>query len=124
MLDKFINIGYYYETSEGCVDVLYEGIRKSDRVSLVYMMVVDDEIKYIGKTIQGYVRPLSYHKNPIMVDVNDGIFEACTQGKTVKVYVRKFDEPLVFEGLELDICEAYEQALISKYKPEWNNHIR
>ncbi len=124
MIDKFINIGHYYGTNEGRVDVLCEGIRKSDRVSLVYIMTVDDEIKYIGKTIQGYVRPLSYHKNKAMADVNRGILEVCMQGKSVNIYVRKFDEPLIFEGLEMDICEAYEQALISKYKPEWNNHIR
>ena len=125
MLDNFIKIGYYHLAGDGTTDVvLHEGVQKSLRVSLVYMLVVEDEIKYIGKTIQGYIRPLSYHKNKVMGDVNNGITEECSKGKIVKIYARRFDKPFVFEDLELDLCEAYEQALISKYKPEWNNHIR
>lgn len=125
MLDNFIKIGYYHLADDDVMDVvLYSGVQKSLRVSLVYMLVVDGEIKYIGKTIQGYVRPLSYHKNKVMGDVNNGITEECSKGKRVEIFARKFDKPFEYEGLELDLCEAYEQALISKYKPEWNNHIR
>ena len=125
MLDGFVKIGYYHLTEDGvCDTVLHEGVQKYLRVSLVYMFVVDEDIKYIGKTIQGYIRPLTYHKNKVMSDVNGGITEECSKGKIVKIYARKFDKPFIFEDLELDLCEAYEQALISKYKPEWNNHIR
>ena len=125
MLEGFSEIGYYHLRQDGIADVvLGEGVQKHLRLSLVYMLVVDEEIKYIGKTIQGYIRPLSYHKNRVMSDVNGGITEECSKGRIVKIYARKFDEPFMYEGLELDLCEAYEQALISRYKPQWNNHIR
>lgn len=124
MINNFIKVAQF-EIRDGILSCnVAEGVDKNRRVSLVYMMVVDDVVKYIGKTIQGFVRPLSYHKNKVMIDVNNGINETCTSGKTVEVYIRMFDTPLVFEEMELDICEAYEQALITKYKPEWNNHIR
>lgn len=124
MIDNFIFVGHYRQAWDAIQPFLNEGVDKAERVSLVYMFVVEDEIKYIGKTIQGHIRPLSYHKNNVMVDVRDGIFNACAEGGIVKIYTRRFDTPLMFEGLELDICEAYEQALITKYKPAWNNHIR
>lgn len=124
MLNDFVKIGYYHLAHDGITDVVInEGVQKYLRQSLVYMFVVDDEIKYIGKTIQGLVRPLTYHKNTVMSDVYNGINEQCSSGNKVIIYARKL-KPLTFEDLELDICEAYEQALISKYKPEWNNHIR
>jgi hypothetical protein len=124
MLDNFTKVAQF-ALQEGSVACLVnENVDKYERVSLVYMMVVNDKIKYIGKTIQGLIRPLSYHKNKVMIDVNKGINESCKAGLSVDIYCRMFYDKLEFEGLELDICEAYEQALISKYKPEWNNHIR
>jgi hypothetical protein len=124
MLDKFTHVAKFVQLNEEVQCVVNEDVDKYERVSLVYMMVVDNTIKYIGKTIQGLRRPLTYHKNLVMEDVNKGITEHCSSGKVVDVYCRRFDVPLQFEDLDLDICEAYEQALISKFKPEWNNHIR
>lgn len=125
MLNGFVKIGYYHLAQDGVADVvLHEGVKKYLRESLVYMFVVDEDIKYIGKTIQGYIRPLTYHKNKVMSDVHEGINEECSKGNKVNIYARKFNKPFLYEDLQLDLCEAYEQALISKYKPEWNNHIR
>ncbi len=124
MLDNFMKVGEFISRDGNVECIVSEGFDKNERVSLVYMMVVEDKIKYIGKTIQGLVRPLYYHKNKVMADVNNGINESCEAGLSVDIYCRMFYDTLEFEGLELDICEAYEQALISKYKPEWNNHIR
>ena len=59
-----------------------------------------------------------------MKDVKNGIAQACAQGKTVDVYARSINLMITMEDLELDVSQALEQALISKYKPEWNNHIR
>lgn len=95
-------------------------IKKSERVSLAYIMIVDNIIMYVGKTIQGYRRPLGYKSFPEMKSVYNGI----TSQKLVDVYARRFDTYYPFEGLSLDLCEAYEQALIAKYQPPWNNHIQ
>lgn len=124
MIDNFIKVASFCADGTRVDCILEDGVDRYQRISLVYMMVVEDDIRYIGKTIQGLIRPLSYHKNDVMKDVKSGIHESVNAGKQVDVYCRMFDNPLMFEGLELDICEAYEQALISKYKPAWNNHIR
>lgn len=121
--NNFINIGAYFKNENGDLDRKVEdGIRVTERVSLVYVILVNNECKYIGKTIQGFTRPLSYHKNNVMKVVLHGIREELNLGHEVKIFARKFDIKHHFEDLELDLCEAYEQALIRKYKPDWNKH--
>ena len=119
---KFQEIGeYYLEKSE--IKCIYK-VKKTERLSMVYLFEVDDEVKYIGKTIQGYIRPLSYHKNDVMITVRNGILNSCKEGQTVKIYARVEALNITIEDLELDLIESMEQALIKKYKPEWNNHIQ
>lgn len=102
----------------------YSGIKKTDKLSLVYAFVIEKKIMYIGKTIQGYTRPLSYLTNDVMVDVKNGILDALSNNYKVDIYVKTDDLTLVKDNLKIDICEGYEQALISIFKPAWNNHIR
>lgn len=98
-------------------------IKKSDKLNLVYTLLIDGECMYVGKTVQGYSRPLNYHKNEVMKDVKTGIEKAVADGKEVEVYVRTFTEPIKYEDLKLEIFLSYEMALISKYKPKWNNQM-
>lgn len=59
-----------------------------------------------------------------MDTVRQGILNACEKGETVQIFVRTEDLSIQFEGLTLDIIEALEQALIKKFRPDWNNHIQ
>lgn len=119
---EFIYIAKYINQDEKIVINVEPFIKKTERKSLVYILVVNEEIKYIGKTIQGYLRPLNYHKNDVMIDVRNGIKDTLSIHNSVEVYV--YEKPIVeFKGLELDLAEAIEQALIKKYSPKWNNHI-
>jgi hypothetical protein len=97
---------------------------RTERISLVYAFVVGDSIKYIGKTIQGYSRPFNYIKNTVMKDVQSGILETLNDEGHVDILVKTENLSHQMDDLSLDLCESYEQALISKYKPAWNNHIR
>lgn len=76
---------------------------------------------YIGKTIQGFRRPFGYHKNTIMKTVNLGISNMLNKGGKVEILVRKENVNMDMDGMQLNLIEAIEQALISKYKPAWNN---
>ena len=119
---KFKKIGRYsINKTEVFCD--YE-VKKTERLSIVYAFVVEDEIKYFGKSIQGYRRPLSYHKNHVMKTVQNGIFDCCHNNQVVDIYARKDDLEIKVDSLNLDIIEALEQALIKKYQPLWNNHIQ
>lgn len=101
-------------------------VKKTEVLSLVYAMVIDNCITYIGYTTQGYKRPLGYHKNNVMKKVKTGIENACRANKTVTIYARSTLLTHTIEDLELDISQAIEQALISQYQKLliWNSHVK
>jgi hypothetical protein len=99
-------------------------IKITDRLDLVYAFFVNEHCKYIGKTIQGYSRPASYHKNKVMKTANEGILHCLNNNLNVEILVRSHKVSIEFEGLKLNIIEPIEQALISLYNPEWNNLIQ
>ena len=45
------------------------------------------------------------------------------KGNIVKVHAKKFIDKIPYEGLILDVFEAYETALIKKCNPKWNKQI-
>jgi hypothetical protein len=94
------------------------------RKNLVYAMFIGDDLVYVGKTIAGPGRPLSYHKNDVMKNVRGGLEKATAEGLTVEVYAKSTNLVVEHEGLKLNIVEAFEQALISKYNPEWNSAVQ
>jgi len=122
--ENFYFIGKYTKGNDSEVKQITDAsIKKSDKLNLVYTLLIDGECMYVGKTVQGYSRPLNYHKNEVMKDVKAGIEEAISNGKEVEVYVRTFTEPVEYEDLKLEIFLSYEMALIGKYRPEWNKEM-
>ena len=120
---NFFKIGTFYD-GNGSVDRRTEpGVNVTTRLPIVYALVVGDQVMYIGETIQGYTRPLNYHKNEVMSDVRDGIISSVSQGLNVDVFVRTKDLEFEFEGLLLNLRVSLEAALIKKYTPPWNNKI-
>ena len=120
---KFFKIGTFYDVN-GFVDRRTEpGINVTTRLPIVYSLVAGDQVMYIGETIQGYTRPLNYHKNEVMSDVRDGIISSISRGLDVDVFVRSEDLEFEFEGLLLNLRVSLEAALIKKYLPPWNNKI-
>jgi hypothetical protein len=97
---------------------------KKERVSLVYAFVVNNKVCYFGKTVQGYIRPFTYHKNEIMKTVKKGITEHVINNCEVLIFTRPFKQQdfIMWNGLNLNIIEAVEQSLINKFNPNWNNY--
>lgn len=120
----FIKVGEYYLNSSNVDRRVHEFVKISERVDLVYAFFVDGVCTYIGKSIQGYSRPLGYHRNRVMITVLDGIKEVVENQKVVEVLVRRDNNSIVFEGLSLSLIEPIEQALTSKYLPAWNKFVR
>lgn len=119
---KFKKIGHYYLVN-GEVSCNYT-VKKTQCLVIVYAFVLGENIKYFGKSTRGYIRPLSYHKNDIMKTVRKGITDSCMNSQEVSIFARTEDLTIEFEGLELNVAESLEQALIKKFKPTWNNHIQ
>jgi hypothetical protein len=120
----FLKVGEYYLNGSNVDRRVSEFLKISERVDLVYAFFVDGVCTYIGKSIQGYSRPLGYHKNRVMNTVYDGIKEVVNNQKVVEVLVRRDNNSIVFEGLALSLIEPIEQALVSKYLPSWNKFFR
>ncbi len=107
----FKEVGKYYKKSKDEFDLEYKRGDKSkiSENGLIYVLIVDDYIKYIGVS-KRYSRPLNYHKNNVMKAVKKGIkTEVVENNKEVKVYIY---EPSPQKKLNLN-----EQ----NYKSEFNN---
>lgn len=119
---QFDKVGEYYLNDDKLPDrrVLKE-LKLNERISLVYAFFIDDVCHYIGKSIRGYNRPFNYHKNKDMATVNSGIINALNINKTVDVYARTNNVKHEIDGLNLNLIEPIERALIALYKPKWNN---
>ena len=123
MLNNFIKIGEYKSLGENPEYEQFIGKNKSKVIPVVYLFVVEDEIKYIGESRRGYSRPLSYNKNKVMLKQRKAIETILKKGKTVEVYALEIkNETTVVNGMEIEsyLAQDYEKALIKKYKPEWN----
>jgi hypothetical protein len=123
MLEHFEKIGEYFDPYKAAAYEEYIGKTKSKRKSLVYALKVDGELKYIGKTVRGANRPLTYTQNDVMVNQRDGIRNALSEGKKVEVFAMEVPkEKVEFKGtvFEVDISEDVEKKLITEHKPKWN----
>lgn len=120
----FLKVGEYYLNNSNVDRRVHEFVKISERVDLVYAFFVDGVCTYIGKSMQGYSRPLGYHRNRVMITVFDGIKEVVENQKVVEVLVRRDNNSIVFKGLSLSLIEPIEQALTSKYLPAWNKFVR
>jgi hypothetical protein len=119
----FQKIGAYHLQPDGTVK-RSSSVTVTMRKPLVYGIFCDGICKYLGKTIQGYSRPLNYHRNDVMKTVRDGIQTSLENEMSVEVYAKETNLVLHHEGLELNAVEAIEQALITRHKPEWNNFVQ
>ena len=118
---QFKKVGEYFRGEDGNVDRrASEGVKITDRLPMVYAICVDGAVCYIGETIQGYTRPLNYHRNDVMIRVRDGIRAATENEGTAEVFARTSGLDIEHEGLQLNIRQAIEIALVRKLKPAWN----
>ena len=98
------------------------------RKKLVYAFVVDDLVMYIGKTKQGFKRPLSYYRDYINSKkkraVHEGIREVISKNK-IEIFARVFEYDIKVENIEIKINPyvGVEEALINKYMLKWNKQI-
>lgn len=109
---KFRKIAEYRKGT--CIKL--DGVKITERASLCYMMVIDGLVMYVGKSKQGYSRPLRYIENNVMKHVNEGVLNA----EHVDVYVRCFEADHPFEEFILNLYSSYEEALIAHFLPPWN----
>jgi hypothetical protein len=119
----FQPIGSYHLQRDGTVHRTAT-VPVTRRRPLVYALFTEEECRYVGKTVQGYGRPLGYHKNDVMTGVRDGIRDALRAGSRVSVWAKTEGLHATHEGLELNLIEAIEHALIRRLDPAWNRQVQ
>jgi hypothetical protein len=106
------------------VDLDTESAKAED---VVYFMVVNGELKYIGYTASSLqVRINNYNSGRFGTagGTNKRLFKAVVEGDLqVELLYTKIDTVKRF-GLTVSLTRSLEYALIQKHNPEWNKKIR
>ncbi len=93
-------------------------------VGVVYLLVEDGAVVYVGETelelsarLSGYLSPGASQSTNL--HVRAGIDEALAAGRTVEVHALD-PAPVSWMGLEVELVPGIEAALIEAIGPAWN----
>jgi hypothetical protein len=119
----FVKIGEYNLVNNDLERNIITNKLLTKECKLVYAFIVDDLVMYIGKTKQGFCRPLSYHRDynnsKKSRSVHEGIREVISKSK-IEIFARVF-KPITFEKFKINPYVGVEEAIIENYRLEWNN---
>jgi len=128
MLDELTKIGFTkagsWALSEGEVTlILSSDAQASD---LLYAFVVNDVVKYLGKTsrmlktrMRGYWKPGARQSTNIRNYAR--IKKALQDGMDVSIYVLTDVAGLTYEGHAVNLADGLEPSLIQTLQPAWND---
>jgi hypothetical protein len=118
----FIRVGHW-KIRDG--QPFFELTRLMDEKRILYAFISDNEVKYIGKSIQslngrmyGYQRPGPTQKTNIKNLAN--IKAVLEQGKRVDIIAFRDNSLLHYGPFQINMAAALEDDLIAKLRPEWN----
>ena len=94
--------------------------------NILYSFVIENEIKYIGKSIKTISQRLNGYKNPNITQrtnfrLNNLIIEKLKDGKEVEIYLFVDKAELNYRGKNINLSAGLEDNLIAEYLPEWNS---
>ena len=93
---------------------------------VLYSFVVNDDVKYIGKTTMELQRRLYGYKKPGPTQItniknNVNIKKELNGGKEVGIYALIDAKPLLYKNIEVNLAAGLEDYLINKLVPDWNH---
>jgi hypothetical protein len=127
-LDKLIELGFKqvgtWSISGNKLELnLNVGHKTKD---VLYGFVIDNDIKYIGKTIEELQKRLYGYKNPgptqrTNIKNNKKINDSLISGKIIKIYALLDTEPIKYKSVKINLAAGLEDVLIKELSPEWND---
>lgn len=122
-----MKIGFIHAGSWSCegqrlrIDLAKLGQAKN----VLYAFVVDDEIMYIGKSIQSLARRMYGYCNPSGTQRtnwrnNQAIRDAFAAEKRVELYALPDNGLLYYGGFHVNLAAGLEDSLIRELRPAWN----
>lgn len=93
--------------------------------NILYALVVDGEVMYVGKTTRPLKTRLYGYQNPgptqsTNIKGNILIIEALRSGSSVAVYALPDNGLLHYGGFHVNLAAGLEDSLVSTLKPAWN----
>jgi hypothetical protein len=93
--------------------------------NILYSFVIDNDIKYIGKSIKTISQRLNGYRKPNISQrtnfrLNNLIIEKLKTGKKVEIYLFVDNSNLSYRGKEINLSAGLEDNLIADFLPEWN----
>jgi len=118
----FTKSGYWVRTESG-IERRIE--LNTDATNILYSFISDDELLYVGKTVQqlkkrmyGYQKP--YATQTTNIRVNDLIKKRLDSGRPVDIYAFSDHGLLNFGVFHLNIAAGLEDSIIATINPPWN----
>jgi hypothetical protein len=106
-------------------NIAFKLFKSQKETNILYAFVVDDEVVYIGKSVQSLFKRMYLYKNfgPSQytnIRNHSSIKNCLDQGKTVRVYAFVQQVPMEYKGIPINLAAGLEDNLISILKPLWN----
>jgi hypothetical protein len=121
------NIGFqragYWLLNGATVDFILEKFYDCNNV--LYAFIVDDSIKYIGKSIKTLQQRMQQYKTPgpsqsTNIKNRDNIKRELESGKSVEIYCFVDSGLFSYGGLRINLAEGLETSMITEIQPDWN----
>ena len=124
--EKFSRIGSFLKDNNRNSVVNHTFNKEQNNIKCIYALVVDEIVMYIGKTknLRGRMDTYRSHSQTGRSKRNySSIKQSLEQGKSVKVYIKKFPEEYSFEGEQVNSMIFHEYKSICKFNPLWNFQV-
>ncbi|WP_177432941.1 GIY-YIG nuclease family protein [Pseudomonas sp. o96-267] len=126
-MERLLDIGFeqagHWIIDNGNLE--FELNRFATRHNVLYAFVVNNEVKYVGKTIKTLMQRMRWYRKPSKTQItnirnNSNIVKCLQQGDVVDIYVLP-DSGLIHYGVfHLNLAAGLEDSVIKKLNPEWN----
>ncbi len=111
---SFENSSFQYELNENYMTK-----------NILYSFVIENEIKYIGKSVKTISQRLNGYRKPNISQrtnfrLKNLIIEKLKEKKEVEIYLFEDIAELNYKGKKINLSAGLEDNLIAEFLPEWN----
>ena len=126
-MEKLLDIGFeqagHWTFERG--DLHFELNKFATRNNVLYAFVVNNDVKYVGKTIKTLTQRMRWYKKPSQTQItnvrnNLNILECLQSGHVVDIYVLPDSGLMKYGVFHLNLAAGLEDSIIKIMRPEWN----
>jgi hypothetical protein len=118
----FENVGQWFMANG---NINFNLNKFAENNNILYAFIVNNEIKYIGKSTKTLAERMGQYKNPGIsqktnIRNNQHIKDCLLRGNEVYIYVFADSGMLSYGSFQINLSAGLEDSIIKKYDPEWN----